>query len=68
MKAGGLIKWTVGVHSSADPSPSVIVLHHSLTPTEQDDITKGLKSKKGLHKAADFSVVESLHYSAQNTP
>lgn len=52
MEAGGLIKWTVGVHSSADPSPSAIALECSLTPTDWDDITRGL-IKRRVREGAD---------------
>lgn len=44
-EAGELIKWTVGVHSSADPSPSTILLHHSVTPTDWDDISGVIKEE-----------------------
>lgn len=48
LEAGGLIMWTVRVHSSADPSASEILPHHSLTPTDWDDITRGLiKEEEG---------------------
>lgn len=40
--------WTARVHSSADPSASEILPHHSLTPTDWDDIARRLiKEEEG---------------------
>lgn len=47
LEAGGLIMWTVRVHSSADPSPSEILPHHSLIPADWSDITGGLIKEEG---------------------